>query len=56
MELKEYQANAIEAFGRWLDALEQSRQESVEDSEYYSSRDRTIPEGIRNFPKNAWEN
>ena len=55
MELKEYQADAIESFGRWLDALEQSRQESVDDSEYYFSRDRPIPEGIRNFPKNAWE-
>ncbi len=55
MELKDYQANTLEAFGRWLDALEKARQESAEDVEYYSSRDRPIPEGIRNFPRNAWE-
>ena len=55
MELKDYQANTLEAFGRWLDVLERAHQESVEDVVYYSSRDRLIPEGIRNYPRNAWE-
>ena len=55
MELKQYQANALEVFGRWRDALEKARQESIEDTEYYSSRGRPIPDDIPNFPKTAWQ-
>ena len=55
MELKEYQASALDAFSRWLDALRSAERESLEDAEYFIRRQRPIPEDVRNYPKTAWQ-
>ncbi len=54
MELKEYQSRALEAFSRWVDALDNARAESIEDIEYYMGRGRDVPADIRNYPRTAW--
>ncbi len=58
MELKEYQAEALEAFGRWREELESARRESEE--QIADLQGRNIPEeareAIRNYPKMAWNN
>ena len=55
MELKEYQTRTLDAFKRWRNALDHARNESLEDVAYYESRDRTVPEELRNYPKLAWQ-
>ena len=55
MELKEYQASALDAFSRWLDAVRSAKQESLEDAGYFIRRQRPIPEDVRNYPKTAWQ-
>ena len=55
MELKEYQANALDAFARWLEALEEARLESEEDVAYYTGRGRLVPEGVGDYPLTAWQ-
>ena len=55
MELKEYQASALDAFASWWDALEGARQEFIEDAEYFASRGRPVPDDTRNYPKTAWQ-
>ena len=54
MELKEYQASALDTFTRWLDALRSAEQDSLEDAEYFNRRQRPVPEDVGNFPKTAW--
>lgn len=58
MELKEYQAAALQAFGRWRDELESARRESEEQIADFQGKN--IPEeareAIRNYPKVAWNN
>ena len=55
MELKEYQTMALEAFERWLSALDKYKKESLEDIDYYSKKGRSIPEYVLNYPKSAWK-
>ena len=55
MELKEYQSRALDAFVRWRDALETARLESLEDIEHYTARGRPVPEGVSNYPRQAWQ-
>ena len=55
MELKEYQTAALDAFARWLDALEEARQEAEEDVAYYTGRGRVVPEGVGDYPRTAWQ-
>ena len=56
LELKMYQLGAIETFGRYLDALEEARQESetmLEALKQAAGVD--IPDAIRNYPQEAWK-
>ena len=56
MELKEYQASALEAFGRWLDALAEAQAQSdAIVAALQNTPGVAITESIRNYPKNAWE-
>ena len=55
MEFKEYQASTLDAFSRWLDALRSAERDSLEDAEYFTRRQRPIPEDVSNFPKTAWK-
>lgn len=55
MELKDYQANALEAFGRWLDALASAQAQSEADITFLQANNRGIPDDIHNYPKTAWQ-
>ena len=55
MELKEYQVAALEAFSRWLDALESARRESEKAADALRGISANVPGDIRNYPKAAWE-
>ena len=55
LELKMYQLGAIETFGRYLDALEEARQESETVLEVLKQRGVDIPDAIRNYPQEAWK-
>ena len=55
MELKEYQVAALEAFSRWLDALESARRESEKAANVLRGISANVPGDIRNYPKAAWE-
>ena len=58
MELKEYQASALQDFARWRKALEKACRESEE--QIADLQGRNIPEeareAIHNYPKVAWNN
>ena len=57
MELKEYQAAALDAFTRWRDALAMAQAQS--DTDIATLRqvrpDFVIPDDLRNYPKAAWQ-
>ncbi len=55
MELKDYQANALEAFGRWLDALSEAQAQSDTVITALQDVGADIPEDIGNYPKTAWQ-
>ncbi len=55
MELKDYQAAALQAFEGWRDELNKARRESQEDTEIFESRGRIVPDDVRNYPKTAWQ-
>ena len=54
MELKDYQSRTLEAFGRWLDALETARVQSETSIAALRGAGVDIPEEVRNYPKSAW--
>ena len=56
MELKIYQQNALDAFSRWLEALEAARNNSEQAIEALKAIDADIPDELRNYPQKAWEN
>ena len=55
MELKTYQRNALEAFSRWLEALEAAHNQSKIALEAWPEAAGEIPDALRNYPKIAWD-
>ena len=55
MELKVYQQNALDAFSRWLEALEEARNNSEKAIEALKVVDADIPDALRNYPQKAWQ-
>ena len=55
MELKEYQANTLDAFARWLDALEEARLSSEAGATALQTARVDIPPDLTNYPKTAWQ-
>ena len=56
MELKIYQQNTLDAFSRWLEALEEARNNSQKAIEALKVVDADIPNDLPNYPKKAWQN
>ncbi len=56
MELKEYQAAALDAFARWLDALNTAEGQSARIVEALREAEADVPDDILNYPKTAWQN
>lgn len=54
MELKDYQVSTLEAFARWLDAIEVARRKAVDASRVLQEAGFDITDDIRNYPKTAW--
>ena len=57
MELKVYQRNALDAFSRWLETLEDTQHEleTMVEMLSQSPTDIPIPDELRNYPKAAWK-
>ena len=55
MELKEYQAAALQAFGRWREALEKAQAEADKKEAMLQNAGMRVSEEDRNYPKFAWE-
>lgn len=55
MELKEYQAAALQDFGRWRESLEKARTESDKKEAMLQNAGMRVSEEDRNYPKFAWE-
>ncbi len=55
MQLKEYQAGALDKFSLWLRDLELAQNESAVDAGLYQTIGRDVPDDITNYPKKAWE-
>ena len=55
MELKRYQLATLNAFTRWLDALNTAKVESGESIAALQGIGADIPGDVRNYPKTAWE-
>ena len=55
MELKEYQASALQDFGRWRKALEKAQAEADKAVKALQGVSANVFEEIRNYPKSAWE-
>ena len=55
MELKVYQQNALDAFSRWLEALEEARNNSEKAIEALKVVDADIPDALRNYSQKAWQ-
>ena len=55
MELKEYQAQALGAFGRWLAELEKARRASNAAEEAWPEAAGEMPPEVRDYPRKAWE-
>jgi type III restriction enzyme len=56
MELKEYQQSALDAFTRWLDALEAAQAQSQTAADALQAAGVPIPDDVGNYPKAAWQN
>ena len=54
-ELKDYQETTLNAFSRWLEALEQARQQSETGIAALQGVGMEVPDDVRNFPKTAWQ-
>ena len=55
LELKDYQKVTLNAFSRWLEAMEQARQQSEVGIAALQGVGMEVPDEIRNFPKTAWQ-
>ena len=55
MELKEYQASALDAFARWLNELAAARAKSDIATIALRNVGADIPDDIRNYAKTAWQ-
>ena len=55
MELKEYQARALDAFSRWREALDEAEAASAQGIDALEKAGVAIPEDLRNYPKAAWK-
>ena len=55
MELKTYQLRTLDAFSRWLEALEAAQNESEAAIEAWPEAAGEIPDVVRNYPLKAWE-
>ena len=55
MELKEYQAGALEAFCRWHDALASAQEKAETAIAALHNVGVEVPNDLRNYPKTAWE-
>ena len=53
MELKEYQASALQDFGRWREALEKARAEADKAEKSITRVSANVLGEIRNYPKSA---
>lgn len=56
LELKEYQASALDAFVRWRDALDEAARTAETQTEALRKAGAPVPEGIDDYPRIAWEN
>ena len=56
LELKMYQRSALDAFSRWLEALNEAQSESEVAIEALEQAGVNIPNEHRNYPKTAWQN
>ena len=56
MELKMYQLGALDAFSRWLEALNEAQSASEVSIETLEQAGVNIPAEVRNYPKTAWQN
>ena len=54
MELKEYQASALDAFARWREAVEAARRDSEAAVAVLQGVRVDIPDDVHNYPKTAW--
>ena len=54
MELKTYQLRTLDAFSRWLEALEAAQNESEAAIEAWPEAAGEIPDVVRNYPLKAW--
>ena len=55
MELKTYQSRALDAFSRWLDALNTAQEKSTAAIESWPKAAGEIPDAVKNYPRMAWE-
>ena len=55
MELKDYQAVALQAFDRWRDALVDAQAEAVKAIAALESVAVDVPPEVRNYPQKAWQ-
>ncbi len=55
MDLKEYQASALDAFTRWLDALEEARLRSETGIAALQDAGVDVPPDLRDYPRTAWQ-
>ncbi len=55
MELKEYQRKALDAFGRWLSALETAQEQSEAGIAALRQAGLDAPSEVRNYPRAAWQ-
>ena len=55
MELKEYQTGALDAFARWLDALEAARLRSEAGIAALQDAGVDVPLDLRDYPRTAWQ-
>ena len=55
MQLKEYQAEALDTFALWLRALEQAKSSLAPAAEALRAVGHELPDDIANHPKKAWD-
>ena len=55
MELKEYQATALETFGRWCDSLGEAELQCRDGAAALRQASVAVPEDLIDYPKTAWE-
>ena len=55
MELKEYQRKALDAFGRWLNALETAQTRSETGIAALQQAGVGVPAELRNYPRTTWQ-